>query len=320
MYAKHDRGQLASSGRRTVGQWLAEWLTIKRPQIEPNTAAFHEGNLRLYLLPVLERVPLTKLRSSHVANLYTQLTNKGVSSATQHHAGVTLSAALNDAVRMGLLASNPAKSIRKPKASRREMRTLDADQVRQFLATAEEDHLHALYVLAIDSGMRQGELFGLLWDSVGFTTGTISISRSLEERHGIHRLKDVKTASSRRRIRVSPAALAALNQHRRKQLAKGVYRDDSPVFCDGAGGWLRKSNFYRDSFLRTLKRAGLPHIRFHDLRHTAATLMLLNGVNVKAVAATLGHAGIRTTLDTYSHFVPAMEEQRIETMQKILAR
>jgi integrase len=319
MYAKHDRGQLASSGRRTVGQWLAEWLTIKRPSIEPNTYHFHESNVRLHLLPVLARTPLTKLRPSHVASLYTALTNKGVSPASQKHAGVTLSAALNDAVRMGLLASNPARSIRKPKAARREMRTLDADQVRLFLTAAEEDRLYAMYVLALDTGMRQGELFGLLWDAVDFATGTITVMRSLEERHGIHRLKDVKTASSRRRIRVSPATMAALNQHRRKQLAKGLYRDDGPVFCDSAVGWLRKCNTFRDSFLKALKRAGLPRVRFHDLRHTAATLMLLNDINVKAVSATLGHADIGTTLNVYSHFVPEMAEQRREVMQRILA-
>jgi integrase len=318
-HAKHDRGQLADSGRRTVGQWLTEWLTIKKPQVEPNTYAFHEYNVRLHLMPVLRRTPLSKLRPPHVAALYTALADKGVSPATQKHAGVTLSAALNDAVKMGLLASNPAKAVKKPKVSQPEIYPLDAEQVRVFLAATENDRLHAMYVLALDTGMRQGELFGLLWDAVDFATGTISVLRSLEERQGTTRLKDVKTASSRRRIRVSPATIATLNQLRRKQLAKGLYREDGPVFCDTRGGWLHKSNVHRDSFMKALKRAGLPRIRFHDLRHTAATLMLLGGINVKAVSVTLGHADIGMTLNVYSHFVPEMAEQRIEVMQKILA-
>jgi integrase len=155
---------------------------------------------------------------------------------------------------------------------------------------------------------------------VDFATGTISVLRSLEERNGIHRLKDVKTPSSRRRIRVSSATMTALNKHRRQQLAKGFYREAGPVFSDGDGGWLRKSNTNRDSFLKCLKRAGLPRIRFHDLRHSAASLMLLGGINVKAVSVTLGHADIGTTLNIYSHFMPEMAEQRAAVMQKILAR
>jgi integrase len=318
MHSKHDRGQLADSGRRTVGQWLQEWLSIKKAQVEPNTFAFHEYNVRLRLQPTLGRIPLAKLRSSHVASLYSALTAKSVSAASQKHAGVTLSAALNDAVKMGMLISNPAKAIKKPKVSRKEIHPLDADQVRDFLDATEHDRLHAMYVLAIDSGMRQGELFGLLWDCVDWGAETVTVQRSLEERHGIHRLKDVKTASSRRRIRVSPATMSALNEHRRAQLAKGHYRDDGPVFCDTAGGWLRKSNLHGNSFMKALKRAGLARIRFHDLRHTAATLMLLGGINIKAVSATLGHADIGTTLNVYSHFMPEMAEQRADVMHKIL--
>jgi integrase len=317
---KHNKGQLTDAGKRTVGQWLDEWLTIKKPQVEPNSYVYYEQNVRLHLKPVLERTPLAKLRSTHVAALYGALTVKGVSSATQKHVGVTLSAALNDAVKMGLLPSNPARAIKKPKAQRHEIHPLDAEQARAFLKAAATDRLHALYVLALDTGMRQGELFGLLWDAVDFTTGTVSVIRSLEEKAGQHRLKDVKTPTSRRRIRVSSATIAALNQHRQRQLAKGQYREDGPVFLDTEGHWLRKSNLRRRSFASALRRAKLPlTTRFHDLRHSAATIMLLNGINVKAVSVTLGHADIGTTLDIYSHFMPEMAEQRAEVMQRVLA-
>lgn len=317
-HSKHDRGMLADSGKRTVGNWLVEWLAMKKPQVEPNTYSFHESNVRLYVMPIIGRTQLGKLRPSHVAAMYSALTNKGISPATQKHAGVTLSAALNDAVKMGLLGSNPGKAVRKPKVNRKEIRPLDAVQVRAFLAATEQDRLHALYVLAVDTGARQGELFGLQWDTIDFATGTVSVLRSLEEKDGQHRLKDVKTATSRRRIRVSPATLAALNRHRQRQLAEGHYQEDGPVFCDTRGGWLRKSNVYRMSFLKAVRRAGLSPIRFHDLRHTAATLMLLGGINIKAVSVTLGHADVGTTLNVYSHFLPEMAEQRAEVMQRIL--
>jgi integrase len=303
-----------------VGQWLDEWLTIKKPQVESNTYVYYEQNTRIHLRPALGRTPLAKLRSTHVAGLYAALTDKGVSPATQKHVGITLSSALNDAVKMGLIPSNPARSIKKPKVQRHEIHPLDAEQARAFLAATATDRLYALYVLALDTGMRQGEMFGLLWDAVDFTTGTVAVLRSLEEKAGQHRLKDVKTPTSRRRIRVSVATLAALNQHRQRQLAKGLYRDDGPVFLDTEGHWLRKSNVRRRSFASALRRAKLSTTtRFHDLRHTAATLMLLNGINVKAVSVTLGHADIGTTLDIYSHFMPEMAEQRAEVMQRVLA-
>lgn len=317
---KANKGQLADTGRRTVGVWLTEWLTIKKPQVENNTYAYYEQNARLYLQPALGRMPLAKLRSTHVANLYSTLTEKGVSPATQKHIGITLSSALNDAVKMGLIPSNPARSVKKPKVQRPEIHPFDAEQARAFLRSVATDRLYALYALALDTGMRQGELFGLLWDCVDFTTSTVSVLRSLEEKAGRHRLKDVKTPTSRRRIRVSAATMAALNEYRQRQLAKGQFREDGPVFLDTEGHWLRKSNVRRRSFAAALRKAKLPPTtRFHDLRHTAATLMILNGINVKAVSVTLGHSNIGTTLNIYSHFLPEMAEQRAEVMQRVLA-
>src|SRR5262249_29528053 len=125
-HTKADQGQLADAGRRTVGDWLTEWLTIKKPQVESNTFIYYEQNARIHLQPALGRTPLAKLRSTHVARLYAALTDKGVSPATQKHVGITLSSALNDAVKMGLIPSNPARSIKKPKVQRHEIHPLDA--------------------------------------------------------------------------------------------------------------------------------------------------------------------------------------------------
>src|SRR5262249_34825837 len=134
---------------------------------------------------------------------YSALEKQGISAATRKHAGITLSAALNNAVKMGYIPTNPAKAIKKPKGDKPSIHPLDPEQVKAFLAAAATDRLHALYILAIDSGMRQGELFGLLWNAVDFETGTASVLRSLEEKNGKHRLKDVKTDTSRRRTSVS---------------------------------------------------------------------------------------------------------------------
>jgi integrase len=316
---KHNKGQLADAGRRTVGDWLAEWLALKKPEVEPNTYSYHEQNVRLYLVPHLGRVPLAKLRQLHVATLYTTLAETGISTATRKHAGVTLSVALNKAVEIGLLATNPARSVKKPKAGKADIHPLDLDGVRTFLAAVEHDRFHALYVLALDSGMRQGELYGLHWPEVDFTTGIVTVKQSLEEKNGRLRLKKPKTESSRRSIRVSSATMEALNAHRQRQLADGSYRADGPVFCNRRGGLLHKSNVYTLSFYPAVKRAGLAGLRFHDLRHTAATLMLLAGINVKAVAATLGHKDAYMTLNVYSHVLPEMDDKRVAVMQGILS-
>ena len=317
---KHNMGQLADAGRRTVDAWLAEWLTLKRPQVELRTWDNWETHVRLHIAPILGRMPLAKLRKTHVAAMYTTLTERGMSPAMRAKVGTTLAMALTDAVEMDLIGRNPAKSkkLGKPKVKPPEIHPLDADQARAFLAATATDRLHALYVLALDTGMRQGELFGLHWPEIDFASGVVTIKQSLEERDGRHRLKEPKTDSSRRRIEVTPATLVALNAHRQEMLKAGLYRPDGPVFMDTEGNWLRKSNVRRRSFAKALKKASLPSIRFHDLRHTAATLMLLS-VNVKAVAATLGHSKASTTLNIYAHKLPMMDKERVNAMQRILS-
>jgi integrase len=198
------------------------------------------------------------------------------------------------------------------------MQVNDASQVTRFLGAAKEDRLYALYVLALDSGMRQGELVALQWADVDFTAGSVVVQRSLEEINGKLRLKDTKSAKGRRRIELSRFAQDALHEHRKAMLAEGKDVRTGPVFCAPEGGWLRKGNFLRRSFWPCIESANqktraaaveagtqppddLPVIRFHDLRHTCATLLLLADVNVKVVSERLGHASIQLTLDTYSH-------------------
>jgi integrase len=218
-----------------VADWLQEWLVIKSPQIENNTRAFHESNIRLHIAPYIGRTPLAKLQPEHVAQMYSALVKRGVSPATQKHAGVTLSTALNDAVRMRLIPSNPAKMVKKPKGRRLEIHPLDPAQLRAFLDAAADDRHLALYTFAVDSGMRQGEIFGLLWSEIDWDAESVAVVRSLEERDGRHRLKDVKNRLSRRRIRLSLATMILLNQHRQHQLARGHYREDGAVFTNTRG-------------------------------------------------------------------------------------
>jgi integrase len=217
------------------------------------------------------------------------------------------------------LPYNPARDADKPvPAGNAAVRALDPDEVARFRAAAREGRLYALYVLWLDSGAREGELFALTWGDVDWQGGAVRIVRSLEEYKGRLELKDVKTKGSRRRVVLSAFSLDALAEHRKAMLAEGHYRADGPVFCAPAGGWLRKSNLRRRSFDVTLRRAGLPHFRPYDLRHSTATMLLLSQESPKVVSERLGHSTVRMTLDTYSNTLPGMQERAAAKLDAIL--
>ena len=182
------------------------------------------------------------------------------------------------------------------------------------------ERLEALYVLAIDSGVRQGEAFGLHWPQVDFDGQAVIVTQSLEEKDGLFRLKAPKSKASRRRIALPSETLAVLNEHRQRMLVEGRDVKTGPVFVDTEGGYLRKNNLHRNSFSRIRQKAGVPRISFHGLRHTHATLLLLNGINIKAVSVRLGHSSVKITLDTYGHFLPEMDTQTIEVVRKLRSR
>lgn len=242
----------------------------------------------------------------------------GESEWSRFHASVALNTALRAAVKKGLIASNPCAAADMPKMPKSEMRAWDAAQAKRFCAESAGDRLHALYVLAVATGMRQGEMFGLRWSDIDFEEGCLSVRRTLEEVRGKLQLREPKTPAARRRIDLPAFVLAALHEHRKRMLAEGQDVRDGLVFCSTDGGFLRKSNVLRRSFSAILKRAGLPRIRFHDLRHTAASLLLMLGENPKVVQERLGHARVEVTLNTYSHVLPTMQKEAAEKLDKLL--
>jgi integrase len=312
-----DRGQLPDAGSLTVGQHLSAWLSVVKASIAPNTYVDYEKNVSK-LAAHLGNVKLAKLTGLHVQKLYADLERDGASRATQRRAGVTLGIALQHACRLRLVPYNVARDIPKPRVPRKEIKPLGPDEANRFLTAAKSDRLFALYAAWIDSGAREGELFGLCWSAVDFDGGAITITKNLEEIKGCFELRDVKTAKSRRRVPLSTFTMQALQEHRKAMLAEGHYRHDGPVFCDTAGGWLRKSNVLRRSFRSILKRAELPTtIRPYDLRHTGATLLLLAGEDAKVVAERLGHSTTRLTQDVYQHVLPGMQERAAAKLDAI---
>jgi integrase len=203
------------------------------------------------------------------------------------------------------------------------MRTLCAEETRRLLEAARGDRLEALYVLAVHTGMRQGELLGLKWQDVDLKAGTIQVTRTLTRSGTSLLLGEPKTAKGRRKIKLTTKATAALRVHRKRQLEGsvqrvGLWKDQGLVFASESGTLINPTNLRMRSFASLLKRAGLPKIRFHDLRHTCATLLLGRGVHVKFVQELLGHANITITLDTYSHVLPGMGDQTARAMEDAL--
>jgi integrase len=198
---------------------------------------------------------------------------------------------------------------------------LTADQARLFLATVVDDRLGALYMLAIATGMRQGELLALRWQDVDLDGGRLTIRHTL--RLGTRELAEPKTERARRTLRLGIDTLSALREHRRRQLEERLaagrrWVDGDFVFATSIGTPLDSRNVTK-AFQRTLARAGLAHQRFHDLRHACATLLLEHGEELGVVSRILGHSQIATTADVYAHLTPAMLERSAARTDEILA-
>jgi integrase len=227
-----------------------------------------------------------------------------------------LSRALKDAVKEKRIPSNPVRDATKPRVGKHVFQPLDPEQLARFLQTAKPDRLYPLYVMAIDTGMREGELFALAWEDIDFKTGSVMVRRALKELKGRLWLDDLKTEKSRRRITMSSTSLAELHEHRKRMLAEG--HAAAPVFCDTEGNHLRRPNVARRSFFKILKKAGLPQMRFHDLRHTCATMLALANVPTKVTSERLGHGSTQVTENIYAHVLPTMQKQAADTMTTIL--
>ncbi len=201
------------------------------------------------------------------------------------------------------------------------MRPLSEVEANTFLQVARTsgDRFEALYVLAITTGLRRGELLGLRWDDVDLERGTLRVGRSLVREGGRHTVGETKTRRGRRQVNLTPRTVSALKAHRTHQLEEKMwlaetYEDRGLVFSTTIGTPVNPENLVNRSYNPLLKKAGLPKIRFHNLRHTCATLLLVRGVHPKFVQELLGHATIAMTLDTYSHYLPSMGDQAAGAM------
>jgi integrase len=289
-----------------LGEYLKHWLhNIAGPRVRPSTLDFYER----VLAPAREQlggVPLRALTPMQVQALLGRLEEAGVSARGRQMAFGALRTALRDAVRTRLIAVNPLDAVSRPRAPRPEIQALSAEQVKALLKAAEADPYEAVYAVAVGGGLRLGEILGLRWGDVDFDAGVVRVRRALVERvNGERTFAEPKTARGRRQVDLPAFAIGALRRHLAR-LGGAAPHPERLVFPSAEGLPMRRSNLKGRSYKPLLRRAKLPNVSFHALRHTAATLQLAAGVNPKVVQERLGHSTVQLTLDTYSHSVATL--------------
>jgi integrase len=322
-----ERGLVFDADNLKVGEYLDRWLSDSvRDTVKATTFERYEQIARLHLKPALGRVKLKALTPAHVRGLYREKLEAGSSARTVRYVHTTLHKALKQAVLDGLIPRNVTESVKPPQPSREEMCPLTPEQAKHLLQVAHEsvDRLEALYVLAIHTGLRQGELLGLKWDDVDLEDGSLQVRRTLTITKDGPVFTSPKTTGSRRSVKLTSNAVEVLKHHLERQLGEidrvgSLWSENGLIFASESGEPINRHNLTRRSFKPLLKRAGLPQIRFHDLRHTCATLLLTRNVNVKIVSEMLGHSTIAITLDTYSHVLPNMRDQAAAAMEEALS-
>ena len=302
----------------TVGEYLKRWLeNTAREKVGPTTYERYKQVIENQIAPYIGGLALVKLSALDVEDFYAEMKRKGIPTASRRNAALVLTNALRHAVRLKMIPAAPTAEVTKPKLAEREMRVLMDDEAKIFLTAARRSRHYALFALAVATGMRRGELLGLHWPDVDFDAGTVTVRRTLVMVGQEFILKEPKTKASRRTITVPAFALDALHAHRKKMVARGFA--DRPVFCNCRGGFIRGYNLLRCSFQPILARAGLPKLRFHDLRHTHATALLSKGQPIKAVSQRLGHSDIGITLRVYAHVLPADDARLAGAIQTMYA-
>jgi len=318
-------GLTFDSKNLTVGRYLDAWLKDSvRDTVRLTTFQGYERIVRLHIKPTLESVKLDRLTPLHVRGLYREKLETGLAPRMVQLVHTTLHKALKQAVADGLIPRNVTEAVKAPRRVSKEMRPLSPDQARAFLVVARGEKLETLFVLALTTGMRQGELLGLKWEDVDPEAGTLHVRRTLSTAMGKgFSFNPPKTAKSRRSIKLPRLALQSLRGHRAAQLEErtriaGLWKDHDLVFTTGIGTPVSRADLITRSFKPLLQQADLPDVRFHDLRHTCATLLLGKGVHVKLVQELLGHSTIAVTLDTYSHVLPGMGDGLADAMDETL--
>ena len=320
-----QQGLPVTSDRQTVEQFLERWLVdVAAPKLRSSTYVSYQSKCKLYIIPAIGRIPLLKLEPQQVQAMMNGMTKRGLSPRTVQYTRAILRKSLNQALKWGIVGRNVAALTEAPRVERPEMLSLDPEQASRLLDTVKGDRLEALYAVALALGLRQGEALGLRWQDVDLDTGTLRVRVSLQRLSGQPPiLVEPKTRQSRRTLPIPHEVAAQLRAHRTRQLAERLRagrawqgEDWGLVFTNVAGEPLAKGTVIKQ-YKRHLAAAGLPVLRFHDLRHSCASLLVAQGVHPRVVMEILGHSTITLTMNTYSHVLPQAQRDATNLMDRL---
>jgi integrase len=318
-----ESGRLSPTRTPKMSDWMQTFLTeVAATAVRPSTLSRYEQELRLHILPDLGHLRVDKVQPHHLSSLYRRLLERlSPSSVRRVHA--LLHRSFNVALRWGYITVNPAQLVDAPPLPHHEIQPLSVSEARRFLTAAGDTTMHARWALAVTLGLRQGEVLGLKWDDVDLEHAVLRVRRALQRQSGGELvLVQPKTSRSRRTVRLPPSIVESLRVHRQEQEARrdaagNAWKDTGLVFTTRTGGPVHPRNDYR-AFRALLRKAGLRRIRLHDLRHTAASLMLAKEVPARVVMEVLGHSQISLTMNTYSHVADESMQTVAERMEDTL--
>lgn len=324
---KNRKVDVARSGKYTVAEWVRLWFeTYSKPSIREQTAYYYNNYIEKHIVPGIGSIQLDKLTTIQIQQFYNklktsgrvqryehiELKDKGLSNRFIHGIHGVLRSALEQAKKEKLITDNPAEGCKLPKIEKKEMKVLLPEQIGAYLQEANRRGLLPAYYLELTSGLRRGELLALLWTDLDAENMTISVTKQVNRINGELKVSQPKTSNSIRTIPIPKQAVDLLILEHEK------HPDNPYMFPSPKTGTMYDPDSFRHTHEKILAAAGIEHIRFHDLRHTFATLSLQNGVDVKTLSTTLGHYSAGFTLDTYTHATQRMKREAAETIGSVI--
>lgn len=310
----------------TVAQWLDFWYqTHKKPNLRPNTQMSYERRIYQHIIPSLGPIPLNKLTTGDIQQFYAALKQsgrllrqeqygEGLSDQTVRGIHTTFHAALDKAVSEKIILRNPSDFCRLPSAKAREMQVLAPEEIQRLLIQAKEDGCFELLLLELSTGLRRGEICALQWDDLNFNTGELQVKRQVHRVKGELVVSEPKTKASNRSVILPTPVLIVLNDY--KNETNSVWMFPSPLNNDSP----RDPTAVRRRLTTILERADCKHVRFHDLRHTFATVSLEHGMDIKTLSTIIGHVSTSTTLNVYAHITDEMRKTAAAKIDRGIAK
>ena len=311
---KVQQGLFVANTQIKLGEYLERYIDdVARHTLRPRTLESNMGYIKNHIKPQLGNIKLIALRPDQIQRFYTSLLNKGLSKRTVQYIHAILHKALKQALKWGLITKNPSDLVEVPKPDKKRFKIWNPKEVKLFLSTVKNHRWYPIYVIACYCGLRQGEILGIHKRDINLEKGIIQVKYQVQAIRGEGLvITQVKTDKSNRPVTIPTSALTVLKEH-----LKSVNEDDDLIFTTSTGNPISPRNLVRH-FKQVIKELNLPDIRFHDLRHTHASLLLSAGVHPKVVQERLGHSQISLTLDTYSHVIPSLQDEAADKFESLM--